>query len=106
MCVPNQNSRIFCPKCGQFKLQFKTEKKANLYINMNSNEFKDKRPVRVYYCTACCAFHTTSNINCDKIEENYNIYEHIESIAAKYHFNKLSIERRNRIDNIFNCITA
>ena len=50
-------------------------------------------------------------IRLDKSEEwliknNYNIYEHIDAIASKYHFNKLSLERKNRIDNIFNRITA
>lgn len=57
--------------------------------------------VQPYY-----AFQTTSNINFDKIKDNYNIYEHIDSIASKYHFNKFSLERKNRIDNIFNRITA
>lgn len=106
MCIPKPSNRLFCPQCGKFKLQFETERKALMHLEYNSDSFNDKRPVRVYYCTACCAFHTTSNINFDKIKDNYNIYEHIDSIASKYHFNKLSLERKNRIDNIFNRITA
>lgn len=60
---PNESSRKYCPQCHQHKLQFQTQKEADLFISYNAEEIRavsGYAPIRSYYCTACCCWHTTS----------------------------------------------
>ena len=102
MCKPNNINRIFCTQCGKFKLQFKTEKKALAYIMYNAVYFEEKKPVRVYYCEHCCAYHTTSIMSQAKFFNKYNLEANIYSLAKEHHFIRESAEKINRIENIFN----
>lgn len=57
------NKRIFCRECSRKKILFDTEKKALNFIKWNGDEIEattGRRPVRVYYCTCCGGWHTTS----------------------------------------------
>lgn len=47
MCGPRLYNRLFFPQCGKFKLQFETERKAMIFIEYNSDSFKEKKPITV-----------------------------------------------------------
>ena len=63
-------NRVFCLDCNRQKLVFESKKKAELYIKYNSEEINEEsgyKPIRAYYCDACCGWHVTS-----KEKLNYN----------------------------------
>ena len=77
MCKPK--NRVLCPDCGREKMLFKTEKKANLFIEYNWESLTDdKDKLRIYYCPACYGYHISShkykgdNRNTERLINNYN----------------------------------
>lgn len=53
--------QFYCPAAGRQKLQYKSEKSAQLAIKHFQPEYEGQKvPVRSYYCSRCCAWHTTS----------------------------------------------
>lgn len=56
---------VFCYECGHSKMLFKTEEKANRFIEYNAETIgrenkKGKKPIRSYYCSVCGGWHVTS----------------------------------------------
>lgn len=69
---PNK-CRIMCPDCGRAKMQFSTEKAAQLFIKFNGADISDNvEELRVYYCNACCCYHISSKPFNKKYEEHTN----------------------------------
>lgn len=69
---PNK-CRIMCPDCGRAKMQFNTEKEAQLFIKFNGGDISDNvEELRVYYCTSCCCYHISSKPSNKKYEERTN----------------------------------
>lgn len=59
---PTKN-HYFCPLCSRTKMLFQTEAKANNFLRYNAEEIFEetgKKPIRAYYCMACCGWHVTS----------------------------------------------
>lgn len=53
--------QVYCPAAHRQKLKYETEKAAQLAINYFQPEYEgQKRPIRAYYCSKCCGYHTTS----------------------------------------------
>lgn len=104
MSKPNISNRIFCPQSGKFKLQFETEKKANLFIQYNLKDFDNKKPSRVYYCTSCCCYHITSQTHEKKHNSNKPQRDdyHIEKIAKKFGMNNAKKKEIDAIEKYFN----
>lgn len=62
MCKPTKN-RHYCPSCGKVKMLFTSESKANNFLKFNAEQIyleTGKKPIRAYYCAACCGWHITS----------------------------------------------
>lgn len=55
-------NRVFCRECSRPKMLFESEKKAQLFMKYNNEDFDAENgyvPVRAYYCEACCGWHLT-----------------------------------------------
>ena len=59
---PTKN-KFHCPACQHSKMLFTSRQEAIRFLQYNADEIETqtgKRPVRTYYCTACCGWHVTS----------------------------------------------
>jgi len=83
---PTKN-RVYCNDVGSPKMLFQTEKKANRFIQFNSEEIESENgysPVRAYFCIFCNGWHVTSK------NDRSNAVSKTEQLLNKY------IEERKR----------
>ena len=69
---PKPINCVYCPQCKKEKLQFKTFKKAKLYLDYNAEKvatINGNKPIRVYWCNACCCYHITSKPKAEKYKD-------------------------------------
>ena len=59
---PNSDNYRYCWGCCKEKYSYDTKKKAELAAKYTPYE------LRVYYCDACCAYHTTSKLHAEDIK--------------------------------------
>ena len=99
---------VFCPECGRSKILFETEKKANLFLQYNSDDIAHsnrygKKPVRSYYCKVCGGWHVTS------VKENlYQDYSLTDRVVSSYHQDelnkKINFETYNLIEGVYEIV--
>lgn len=69
---PKAINCIYCPQCKKEKLQFKTFKQAKRYLDYNAEKvavMNGNKPIRVYWCSACCCYHITSKPKNEKYKD-------------------------------------
>lgn len=77
---PTKN-KFHCPACQHSKMLFTSRKEAIRFLQYNADEIETqtgKRPVRAYYCTACCGWHVTSRPHSSAYHSLVNRYGDIE----------------------------
>lgn len=97
---PKKN-RIFCNDCQKTKMLFSSEKKAELFIERNSEEMKAFGryvPVRVYYCNMCGGWHVTSNPNADVFSAGALYIKYNNAIEK----NKTKVDRWKKKNDVIN----
>ncbi len=77
---PTKN-KFHCPACQHSKMLFTSRQEAIRFLQYNADEIETKtgkRPVRTYYCTACCGWHVTSRPYSSAYHSLVNRYGDIE----------------------------
>lgn len=77
---PTKN-RYFCYDIARTKMLFSTEKKANTFMEFNSQKIlkiTGYAPIRAYYCASCGGWHVTSQESRYQINlfDNINYYDY------------------------------
>lgn len=89
---PNKN-RIFCPDCAKPKMLFESQSKALNFIRWNGDKLETNgKPLRTYYCPACCGWH----ISHQDYRDDYK--ERTDSLLSAY--NHSLKNGKKRIDRL------